>query len=84
VAAATLFFSLAELIEATPQIVENLERYDHLAPPKGRPTQLFTYRPALGSGPTVQRMTVQLRMIEVERSGAPIIRQLQRRVGQLS
>ncbi len=49
VAAATLFFSLGELIDATPQIVENLERYDHLAPPKGRPTQIFAYRHAIGS-----------------------------------
>jgi hypothetical protein len=49
VAAATLFFSLGQLIDATPRIVENLERYAHLAPPRGRPTQIFTYRHGLGS-----------------------------------
>ena len=52
VAAATLFFSLGELIDATPRIVENLERYDHLATPKQRPTQIFAYRHALGSNVT--------------------------------
>lgn len=49
VAAATLFFSIDELITATPQIVENLERYDHLAPPRSRPTQLFAYRHGIAS-----------------------------------
>jgi len=53
VAAATLFFSIGELIQATPQIVENLERYDRLAAPRGRPTQLFTFRHGIASRVTL-------------------------------